>query len=83
MPPHRAGPDAFVTAHILAAILQRAPVDELIRLTTAPVVLGKVSFGKHKGQQWADLPWDYLNWVAFKSDLGRDEKHTAKHYLGR
>lgn len=83
MPPHRAGPDTYVTAFILHEMLQRVPPEELIRLTAAPVLLTKVSFGKHKGRQWSELPWDYLEWVAFKSDMGRDEKHTAKHYLGR
>lgn len=83
MPPHRAGPDTYVTAFILLEMLRHAHVNELVRLTSAPVVLTTVSFGKHKGLRWSDLPWDYLEWVAFKSDLGRDEKHTAKHYLGR
>lgn len=82
MPPHRAGPDTFVTAHILARLVFASSVDELVRLTTAPVVLRDVTFGKHRGMKWKDLPWDYLNWVATKSDLGADEKHTARHYLG-
>ncbi|MBM7046093.1 exonuclease domain-containing protein [Rhizobium lusitanum] len=82
MPPHRAGPDTFVTAHLLSRLLMLANVEELIRLTTAPVVLRDVTFGKHRGMKWKDLPWDYLNWVATKSDLGADEKHTARHYLG-
>jgi exodeoxyribonuclease X len=81
MPPHRAGPDTYVTALLLSRLLYKAPVDELVRLTTAPVLLCDVTFGKHKGMKWADLPWDYLNWVANKSDLGADEKHTARHYL--
>ncbi|NLS19860.1 3'-5' exonuclease [Rhizobium sp. P40RR-XXII] len=78
MPPHRAGPDTYVTALILSRLLMLANVDELVRLTTAPVLLRDVTFGKHKGAKWADLPWDYLNWVANKSDLGPDEKHTAR-----
>lgn len=82
MPPHRAGPDTFVTAHILARLVFASNVPELIRLTTAPVLLRDVTFGKHRGDKWANLPWDYLNWVANKSDLGVDEKHTARHYLG-
>lgn len=81
MPPHRAGPDTFVTAHILFRLMDVASVDDLVRLTTAPVLLRAVTFGKHKGAKWADLPWDYLSWVANKSDLGADEKHTARHYL--
>lgn len=82
MPPHRAGPDTYVTALILSRLLALANVDELVRLTTAPVLLRDVTFGKHKGQKWAELPWDYLSWVANKSDLGADEKHTARHHLG-
>jgi exodeoxyribonuclease X len=81
-PPHRAGPDTYVTALILARLVFASNVDELVRLTTAPVLLRDVTFGKHKGAKWAGLPWDYLNWVATKSDLGADEKHTARHYLG-
>lgn len=82
MPPHRAGPDAYVTAFILEAMLRMATVEELVRLTSAPVVLSTVTFGKHRGAKWADLPSDYLSWIAYKSDLGADEKHTAKYYLG-
>lgn len=82
MPPHRAGPDTYVTAHILARMVFARSVDQLIELTGAPVTLHKVTFGKHRGLLWRDLPSDYLSWIAFKSDLGPDEKHTAKHYLG-
>lgn len=82
MPPHRAGPDTIVTAYILRRMILGKGVPELIRLTTAPVVLNTVLFGKHRGMKWADLPSDYLNWIAMKSDLGADEKHTARHYLG-
>lgn len=82
MPPHRAGPDTFVTAHILARLVFAANVPELIRLTTAPVLLRDVTFGKHRGMKWKDLPWDYLNWIANKSDLGADEKHTARQIIG-
>ncbi|WP_267550308.1 putative quorum-sensing-regulated virulence factor [Rhizobium rhizogenes] len=91
MPPHRAGPDTYVTAHILSRLILTAggadyvmgpSVQKLITLSTMPVLLRDVPFGKHKGAKWADLPWDYLNWVANKSDLGADEKHTARHHLG-
>ncbi|MBB3144886.1 exodeoxyribonuclease X [Phyllobacterium trifolii] len=82
MPPHRAGPDTYVTAHILHRLVLARNPDELVRLSTAPVLLTKVTFGKHRGLLWKDVPWDYLNFVANKSDLGADEKHTARHYLG-
>lgn len=82
MPPHRAGPDTLVTAYLISRMLLMASCDELVRLTTAPVILTKVTFGKHRGSKWADLPRDYLQWIAYKSDLGSDEKHTARHFLG-
>jgi len=82
MPPHRAGPDTLVTAYILNRMIFASNVNELVRLTSAPVVLTTINFGKHRGMRWADLPRDYLQWIAFKSDLGVDEKHTARHLLG-
>lgn len=82
MPPHRAGPDTLVTAFILNRLLLVSSVQRLIELTSEPVVLRNVTFGKHRGAKWAELPRDYLQWIAFKSDLGPDEKHTARHILG-
>ncbi|MDF1599676.1 exonuclease domain-containing protein [Mesorhizobium sp. YIM 152430] len=82
MPPHRAGPDTLVTAYILHRLIFASSVQRLIELTSEPVVLRNVTFGKHRGAKWAALPHDYLQWVAFKSDLGPDEKHTARHILG-
>ena len=82
MPPHRAGPDTYVTAFILRRLIFATNVAKLIDLTTSPVILQNVTFGKHRGAKWSQLPPDYLQWVAFKSDLGVDEKHTARHYLG-
>lgn len=82
MPPHRAGPDTLVTAFILRRMIFATSVNELVRLTSAPVVLTTINFGKHRGMRWAELPRDYLQWIAFKSDLGVDEKHTARHLLG-
>lgn len=82
MPPHRAGPDTQVTAYILRRLIFASSISELVRLTSAPVILQTITFGKHRGMQWADLPSDYLNWIATKSDHGVDEKHTARHLLG-
>lgn len=82
MPPHRAAPDAYVTAHILGhAIASGASVADMIEWTSAPSLLPRVTFGKHRGQAWADLPGDYLNWIVNKSDMDEDTKFTAKHHL--
>lgn len=81
MPPHRAGPDTYVTAYLVAHLLRERSIEELVRLTTTPVIMtGPIRFGKHKGTDWKDLPWDYLDWIANKSDMDAETKHTARHY---
>ena len=79
-PPHRALPDAWVTAHILLRQLELRTIEELAELTVQPVLLKTVKFGKHKGEAWADLPKSYLHWIASK-DFSPDEIHTALHYI--
>jgi exodeoxyribonuclease X len=77
---HRAFPNAYVTAFILRELLTVASLDELITWTNEPVLLPRVTFGKHRGADWSDVPVDYLAWVADKSDLSEDIKFTADHY---
>lgn len=81
MPPHRAGPDTYVTGHILREALKVATVEQMIAWTDQPSLLPNVTFGKHKGQKWQDLPADYLTWIVHKSDMDEDTKFTAKHHL--
>lgn len=81
-PPHRAQPDAYVTAWILSALLAAgATVDDMIQWTKEPSLLPRVTFGKHRGKAWTDLPVDYLQWLADKSEMDADTKFTARHYL--
>ena len=81
MPPHRAGPDTYVTGHILREALKLATVDQMVAWTKQPSLLPHVTFGKHKGQKWSSLPADYLAWIVHKSDMDADTKFTAKHHL--
>jgi exodeoxyribonuclease X len=83
MPPHRAAPDAYVTAHILCKALEtdRASIEDMVRWSTGPGLLPRVTFGKHKGSRWEDLPRDYLAWIVDKSDMDKDVKANAKYHL--
>ncbi len=85
MPPHRAGPDAYVAAHILARALHegRASIDDMARWSSGPPLLPRIMFGKHRGARWQDVPPDYLAWIADKSDLDADIKANARHHLKR
>lgn len=83
MPPHRALPDAYVTARILRRLLQLRPLDRLIEISGEPPLTTNINFGKHKGSRWADLPSDYLNWIIDKSDLDADTKSQASYWMGK
>jgi exodeoxyribonuclease X len=80
LPPHRALPDALVTAALVQHMLMSKTPDELVRLTTTPVnlALKKVKFGKYKGMLWKDLPSDYLDWIIRQVDFDEDGRHTAR-----
>lgn len=83
-PPHRALTDAVVTAHILARMLAtERTIDDLVTLTSAPVLLRTVSFGKYRGQTWREVRLKdrgYLSWL-LRQDFGADERHTAEHWF--
>jgi exodeoxyribonuclease X len=79
-PPHRALPDAVVTAALLIKMLETNSVEELIELTTTPVLLRKVPFGKSRGRMWEDMDVGFCKWVIGK-DFSEDVLHTAKYWL--
>jgi exodeoxyribonuclease X len=83
MPPHRAGPDAWVTAHLLSELVKEASVDQMIAWTKEPNMLPNIPFGKHRGVVWADAPLDYLQWMASQSDMDQDVVWNATRELAR
>ncbi|HEV2081790.1 MAG TPA: hypothetical protein VGR32_04970 [Brevundimonas sp.] len=80
LPAHRAGPDAYVTAHILQQLLLTETADTLIDWTTQPSV---VSFGKHKGQPWSEVPSGYLHWMMTENDMADRHRQRAQNELKR
>lgn len=57
-------------------------VEHLLKLSSEPVVLRKVRFGKHRDSLWADVPRDYLQWCLRQRDMDADVLHTCRHHLG-
>lgn len=84
MPPHRAGPDSFVTAHILARfIADGVRVAQMAQWTLEPRLITKLNFGKHRGTKLIDAPADYLSWLCGQADMDADVKHWAGLELDR
>jgi exodeoxyribonuclease X len=82
-PAHRAGPDAYVTAHLLAELLAAAPIERLIAWSNEPRPLPAIPFGKHRGLAWTAAPLDYLEWMARQEEMDSNVLSHAKAELGR
>lgn len=81
---HRAGPDSYVTAFNLKAMLDEGFTGkQLLAWSKEPPLFPRIPLGKFKGQPWsaADIGW--LQWAVFKSDLSSDLKHNAQLELNR
>jgi exodeoxyribonuclease X len=55
LPAHRAGPDAYVTAHHLRDMLAVAGVAQLLAWSAEPALLPRVPFGVNRGRRWEEL----------------------------
>lgn len=55
--------------------------DWAVGITSKPVLLRRISFGKHKGTEFAKIPKDYLRWLQSQSDVDADMVFTINHYL--
>ena len=76
LPVHRAGPDAYVTAHHLRDMLKTASVEQLIAWSALPGLLPRVYTGPFKGKPWRELDDGTL--AAFAADRDEDVRFTAR-----
>jgi len=83
MPAHRAGPDAYVTAHLLAELLAAAPIERLVAWSSQPRPPVVIPFGKHRGLAWTAAPLDYLQWMTRQPEMDGHVVRQAKAELGR
>ena len=63
LPAHRAGPDAYVTAHHLRDMLAMASVAQLLAWSDLPALLIRVPQGALRGRRWAELDDEQLGRV--------------------
>ncbi len=78
LPAHRAGPDAYVTAHHLRDMLDLVGLDQLIAWSTEPALLVRVPFGPYRGRLWRELDDSALDAILAR-DSDRDVRFTARH----
>ena len=81
LPAHRAGPDAYVTAHHLRDMLNEASVEQLIDWSREPGLLPRVPAGPARARPWADLSEEAL--CAFAAERDPDVRFSAQTELRR
>lgn len=82
-PSHRAGPDTWVTAHILLKLLPLLTLQEMVTISRNPLLMEKINFGQHDGARFVDLPDSYLDWMINKSDMPNDPKKVDVVFTAR
>lgn len=83
MPPHRAGPDAFVTAHVLNVLLQDHSVEKLVEWTALPLFYPRVPMTAHKGKLWSEVEYGLLTWFTKQDFVDQDIKFAAREEMKR
>ena len=87
--PHSALGDILVLEGLFNRIRARFDMDEeadaaahMLKISSAPVLVARMPFGKHKGLKMDQVPRDYLNWL-INSDIDEDLAYTVQHHLRR
>jgi exodeoxyribonuclease X len=80
LPVHRAGPDAYVTAHHLRDMLGVATVEQLIAWSAEPGLLPRVPAGPNR-KGWREL--DDACLTAFAADRDEDIRFSARTEFAR
>lgn len=83
-PAHRAGPDAYVTAHILGALFAAGATGrDMVAWTKEPRLLTKCPIGKFRGKPWAEVESGFLGWMMRQPDVEADLKWNANREIER
>ncbi len=84
VPPHRAGPDAYVTAWLLKALLESgATGKEMVAWTKQPRLLPTCPIGKERGKKWPDVDGGFLDWMVKNPTMEADLKWNARREIDR
>ena len=83
-PAHRAGPDAYVTAHILKALFEAGYTGkEMVAWTKEPRLLPTCPLGKFRGKPWAEVDAGFLGWMLRQEGMESDLKWNAEREIAR
>lgn len=77
-PAHRAGPDSYVTAHVLLALFNAGATGrDMAAWTKEPALLPTCPIGKFRGRPWSEVEIGFLQWMLRQQDMDNDLKWNA------
>lgn len=83
-PAHRAGPDAYVTAHLLLAMLNAdVSVSDMLKWSGEPKLMPRCPIGKFRGEPWSAVEFGFLQWMVRNPDMEADLKWNARREIER
>jgi exodeoxyribonuclease X len=83
-PAHRAGPDAYTTAHILMALFNTGATGrEMIAWTKEPRLLPRCPIGKFRDKPWSEVEAGFLGWMLRQPTMEADLKWNAEQEIAR
>lgn len=83
-PAHRAGPDAYTTAHILLALFNAGATGrDMIAWTKEPRLLPTCPIGKFRGKPWSEVEDGFLGWMLRQPTMEDDLKWNAQREIAR
>ena len=83
-PAHRAGPDAYVTAHLLLALFNEGVSGkDMVAWTKEPRVLPRCPIGKFRDKPWSEVEAGFLGWMLRQPTMEADLKWNAEREIAR
>jgi len=83
---HDAHDDVYVLRDLFNYLTHEFTIEEMLEISSKPLLLRQLSFWKHKWIPLAQVPKSYLTWLAANfefDDDGDDLRYTLRHYLGQ
>lgn len=75
---HRALADVVVLQQVFENMVDDLPIEEVFALLNQPRVIQHMPFGKHQGQPLAQLPRNYVQWLASSGAFDKTENKELK-----
>ncbi len=82
--PHDAMSDIIVLEGLFNYYLKTYTIEEMVEISSKPILLKKIMFGKFKGMWFKDIAkkeMSYLRWMRTNVEMDENMKYTVNYYI--